>query len=211
MIFVSLKRRITFKIFITTLSKSTRGYRYTINTVDNALNPFEVSLIKPIITTEINPPKKEILHLQEILILISKLKYNKRKDTQITITKRKLKLNKILLDKKNVKNENFINSNNASPSMPSVKLNEFTTVTINNIVRGWARTYGISKIPKIPFKSSISIPWSTIIFAAIIWNKNFNLKSESYISSYIPVKKSIPSGIKLKNQKFDYLLNIDRM
>ena len=33
-------------------------------------------------------------------------------------------------------NENFINSNNASPSIPSVKLNEFTTVTINNIVKG---------------------------------------------------------------------------
>ena len=52
------------------------------------------------------------------------------------MTKRKLKLDKILLDKKNIKNENFINSNNASPSIPSVKLNEFTIVTINNIVKG---------------------------------------------------------------------------
>ena len=182
----ALKGELPFNnLIITTLSKSTRGYRYTINTVDNALNPFEVSLIKPIITTEINPPKKrDPPSPRNILFWSLKLKYNKRKDTLITITKRKLKLNKILLDKKNVKNENFINSNSASPSMPSVKLNEFTTVTINNIVKGWARTYGISKIPKIPFKSSISIPCSTIIFAAIIWNKNFNLKSESYISSY---------------------------
>ena len=38
-----------------------------------------------------------------------------------------------------------------------------------------------------------------------------SLKSESYISSYIPAKKSIPSGIKIEKSKFDYLLNIDRM
>ncbi|MED5354227.1 MAG: hypothetical protein VX573_00250 [Bacteroidota bacterium] len=63
----ALKGELPFNnLIITTLSKSTRGYRYTINTVDNALNPFEVSLIKPIITTEINPPKKRDPHLQEI-------------------------------------------------------------------------------------------------------------------------------------------------
>ena len=74
----------------TTLSKSTKGYRYTINTVDKALNSFEVSLIKLIITMEIKPPKKrDPPSPRNTLFCFLKLKYNKRKDTLIIITKRK--------------------------------------------------------------------------------------------------------------------------
>ena len=90
----ALKGDLPLSVLIkTTWSKSIKGYRYTINNVNKALYSFEVSLIKLIITIEIKPPKKrDPPSPRNTLFWFLKLKYNNRKDTLTTMTKRKLKL-----------------------------------------------------------------------------------------------------------------------
>ena len=72
---------------------------------------------------------------------------------------------------------NRIKIDKARPSIPSIKLIEFTIATIIKIVRIWAINLPNSNIPKKPWRLSIIKPLSIIILAAMIWNINFNLKS----------------------------------
>jgi len=91
----------------------------------------------------------------------------------------------------------------ARPSIPSIKLIAFTIATIIIIVRIWETNRPNSKIPMKPCRLSIIKPLSIIIFAAMIWNINFNLKSSWYMSSYKPTINKRDNGT---NSEKSYIL-----